>query len=45
MGAQGGDWVTVPGNVKKRVDEHGLEGNTGGRWTIGIDDLRGLFQP
>ena len=20
-------------------------GNTGGRWTVGLDDLRGLFQP
>ena len=24
---------------------HGLVGNTGGRWMVGLDDLRGLFQP
>ena len=25
--------------------EHGLGGNIGSRWTVGLDDLRGLFQP
>lgn len=25
--------------------EHGLVGNMGGRWVLGIDDLRGPFQP
>lgn len=24
--------------------EHGLLGNIGGMWTVGLDDLRGLFQ-
>jgi len=24
---------------------HGLVGNTGGRRMVGMDDLRGLFQP
>jgi len=24
---------------------NGLVGNTGGRWTVGLDDLGGLFQP
>ena len=23
----------------------GLVGNIGGRWTVGVDDLGGLFQP
>ena len=23
---------------------YGLEGSTGGRWTVGLDDLSGLFQ-
>ena len=25
--------------------EHGLVGSIGGRWTVGLDDLRDLFQP
>jgi len=25
--------------------EHALVSNTGGRWTVGLDDLTGLFQP
>lgn len=24
---------------------HGLVGNTGGEWTVGLDGLVGLFQP
>jgi len=24
---------------------HGLVGNSGGRWTVGLDDLTELFQP
>ena len=24
---------------------HGLVGNTGGGWMVGLDDLGGLFQP
>ena len=27
------------------TEGHGLVGNTGDRWTVGLDDLRGLFQP
>ena len=38
--------VTVPGGVQEtcRCDnqEHGL---VGGKWTVGLDDLRDLFQP
>lgn len=40
------DTVTVPGGAQKPrrcgTEEHGLVGNTGRRWTVG---LRGLFQP
>ena len=25
--------------------EHGLVDNVGGSWTVGLDDLRDLFQP
>ena len=27
------------------TEGHGLVGNIGGRWMIGMDDLGGLFQP
>ena len=27
------------------TEEHGLAGDIGDRWTVGLDDLRGLFQP
>ena len=27
------------------TEGHGLVGNTGDGWTVGLDDLRGLFQP
>ncbi len=47
--AQGDGGVTVPGGVQGTcrcvTKEHGLVGNMGGRWTVGLDDLRGLFQP
>ena len=46
--AQGGGGVTVPGGVQepfKCTEGHGIVGNTGDRWTVGLDDLRGLFQP
>jgi len=26
------------------IQGHGLAGNIGGRWMVGLDDLRGLFQ-
>ena len=28
-----------------RLQGHGLVGNTGDRWMVGLGDLRGLFQP
>lgn len=37
-----------PEEFKERVDvilQHVIVGNIGGRWTVGLDDLRGLFQP
>ena len=41
--------VTDPGRVqevcRRSSKEHGLVGNIGGRWMVGPDDLRGLFQP
>ena len=44
--ARGGGGVTVPGGVQETfrccVEGHGLVGN---RWTDGLDDLGGLFQP
>jgi len=27
------------------TEGHGLVGNVGDRWTVGMDDLGGLFQP
>ena len=47
--ARGGVGVTVPGGVQETfrccTEGCGLVGNIGGRWTVGLDDLRGLFQP
>ena len=47
--AQGSGGVTVPGGVHKTfrccTDGHISVGYTGDRWTVGLDDLRGLFQP
>jgi len=47
--AQGGGGVTVPGGVEQTftccTERHGIVGNTGGRWMIGLDDLGVLFQP
>jgi len=46
--AQGGGGVTSPRGVQGtfwcRIEGHGLVGNTGDRWTVGLDDQRGLFQ-
>jgi len=37
--------VTVPGSVQEPqrcgTEEHGSVGSIGGRWTVGLDDLRG----
>jgi len=47
--AQGGGGVTIPGNVQELqrcgMWGYGLFDNIGGRWPVGLDDLRGLFQP
>ena len=49
LAAQVGGGVTVPGGVQRTfgccTEGHGIVGNTGDRWTVGLDDLRGLFQP
>ena len=45
---QGGSGVTITGGVQETfrccTEGHGSVGNTG-RWTVGLDDLRGHFQP
>ena len=47
--AQGGGGVINPGGVQGTfrccTNGGGLVGNIGGRWTVGLDDLGGLFQP
>jgi len=47
--AQGGCGVTNPGGVQEAfrccTEGHSLVGNIGDRWTAGLDDLTGLFQP
>ena len=47
--AQGGGGVTIPGGVqgmcKCSTEGRGLVSNIDGRWMVGLDDLRGLFQP
>ena len=47
--ALGGGGDTDPGGVQEVcrccTEGHGLVGNIGGRWMIGMDDLGGLFQP
>jgi len=30
---------------RRGTEGHGLVGNTGDRWVVGLGDLRGLFQP
>ena len=46
---QGGGGVTIPGGVQGTyrccTERHGLVGNIGDRWTVGLDDLGGLLQP
>ena len=45
--AQGGGWVTIPGNIQETSrcgsKGQGVLGNVGGRWTVGLGDLEGLF--
>ena len=47
--AQGGGGVTNPGSAQEMfrccTEGFGLVGNIGERWTVGLDDLGGLFQP
>lgn len=46
---QRGGRLTVPGGVHEMqncgTEGHGLVGNIGGRWTVELDNLGGLFQP
>jgi len=46
---RGDGGVTTPGGVQETfrccTEGHGLEGNIGDKRTVGLDDLRGLFQP
>ena len=47
--AQGGGRVHVHGCVQETfrccTEGHGLVGNIDDRWMVGLDDIRGLFQP
>ena len=47
--AQGGGGITFPGGVQEMfrccTKRRGLEGNIGGRCSVGLDHLGGLFQP
>ena len=47
--AQEGGEGTVPGEVQEMgrcgTKEHGLVGSTGSKWTVRLDDFRGVFQP
>jgi len=47
--AQGGGGVTAPGGVKKHAGvalrDIMASGHGGDEFTVGLDDLRGLFQP
>ena len=47
--AQGGGGVTIPGGVQEicgsATEGRGLVSKVGGRWAVGLDDLRDLFQP
>jgi len=46
--AQGGGGVTVPEGDREvcrcGTKEHSLVGNVCGKWTVGLDNLRDLFQ-
>ena len=47
--AQGGSEVTTSGSIQEMcrcgTQGRGLVGSIAERWTAGLDDLRGLFQP
>ena len=47
--AQESGGVTIAGGVQETLtcctEGHGLVGNIGDRWMVGLDDLGGLFQP
>ena len=47
--AQGGGGVTVTGGVQYMsrccTEGHGLVGNIESRWTVGLENPGGLFQP
>jgi len=46
--AQEGGGVSIPGGVQEMSGcgtGMWLVGDIGGRWTLGLDDLRGLYQP
>jgi len=47
--SQGGGGVTDPGGVQGMfaccVEGRGLVRTIGGRWTVGLDDPVGVFQP
>ena len=47
--AQGGGGLTVPGGIQGTfrccTEKHGLVGNNGDRWKVGLDGPVGLFQP
>ena len=46
--AQGGGGVTNPGGVQgrfRRIEGCGVVRTIGERWTVGLGDLVGLFQP
>ena len=46
MDCPGGGGVTIPGGVQQAfrccTEGRGLVGNIGGRWMVGLGDLRGL---
>lgn len=47
--AQGSGGVTVPGDVQEvcrcDTEEHSVMDSISGKWTIGLDDLKGFVQP
>ena len=47
--AWGGGGVTkaggIQGTFRRCVEGHGLVKTIAGKWTVGLDDLVGLFQP
>ena len=49
LAAQEGGGVTIPGCVQEMfsccTEGHCLVGNVGDRWMVGVDDLKGFFQP